>query len=154
EHGGRPDTSPGRLRAGRGRPQAVGGPREAEVGTGVVEGRNPRGLPVVSGGTRQEPALDGGGPHARRGVHGAELGNGDEGGGLARGLSGAPEAGEADAPSSVAVIPLGRVREIVRYPVKSMAGTATESALLGLHGLDGDRRFAFRRIGDEGGFPW
>lgn len=49
---------------------------------------------------------------------------------------------------------LGRVCELVRYPVKSMAGTATESAYLGWHGLDGDRRFAFRRLGDEGGFPW
>jgi uncharacterized protein YcbX len=35
-----------------------------------------------------------------------------------------------------------------------MAGVSTESAVLGWHGLDGDRRFAFRRIGDEGGFPW
>ena len=35
-----------------------------------------------------------------------------------------------------------------------MAGLATESAMLGWHGLDGDRRFAFRRIADEGGFPW
>jgi uncharacterized protein len=52
------------------------------------------------------------------------------------------------------VIQVGRVCEIVRYPVKSMAGTATESAVLGWHGLDGDRRFAFRRIGDDSGFPW
>lgn len=35
-----------------------------------------------------------------------------------------------------------------------MAGVATESAILGWHGLDGDRRFAFRRMGDSGGFPW
>ncbi len=49
---------------------------------------------------------------------------------------------------------VGWVCEIVRYPVKSMAGTATESAVLGWHGLDGDRRFAFRRLGDESGFPW
>jgi uncharacterized protein len=52
------------------------------------------------------------------------------------------------------MIQVGRVCEIVRYPVKSMAGTAAESALLGWHGLDGDRRFAFRRLGDDGGFPW
>src|SRR5262249_44345827 len=52
------------------------------------------------------------------------------------------------------MIPIGRVLEIVRYPIKSMAGIATESAFLGWHGLDGDRRFAFRRIGDDGGFPW
>lgn len=49
---------------------------------------------------------------------------------------------------------LGHVCELVRYPVKSMAGTVTESAFLGWHGLDGDRRFAFRRLGDDSGFPW
>jgi uncharacterized protein len=52
------------------------------------------------------------------------------------------------------MIELGHVRELVRYPVKSMAGTMTESAFLGWHGLDGDRRFAFRRLGDDSGFPW
>jgi MOSC domain-containing protein len=35
-----------------------------------------------------------------------------------------------------------------------MAGISTESAILGWHGLSGDRRFAFRRIGDDGAFPW
>ena len=49
---------------------------------------------------------------------------------------------------------VGRVCEIVRYPVKSMAGIAAESALLGWYGLAGDRRFAFRRLGAEGGMPW
>ncbi len=49
---------------------------------------------------------------------------------------------------------IGHVGELVRYPIKSMAGTAAESAFLGWHGLDGDRRFAFRRIGDQSGFPW
>ena len=49
---------------------------------------------------------------------------------------------------------IGRVVEIVRYPVKSMAGTTAESALLGWHGIAGDRRFAFRRVGDGSGFPW
>ena len=52
------------------------------------------------------------------------------------------------------MIELGHVRELARYPVKSMAGTATESAFLGWHGLAGDRRFAFRRKDDRGGFPW
>jgi len=52
------------------------------------------------------------------------------------------------------MIQIGHVCEIVRYPVKSMAGTSTESAFLGWHGLDGDRRFAFLRVGDNGGFPW
>jgi hypothetical protein len=49
---------------------------------------------------------------------------------------------------------IGHVRELVRYPIKSMAGAAAESAFLGWHGLDGDRRFAFRRVGDQSGFPW
>jgi uncharacterized protein YcbX len=52
------------------------------------------------------------------------------------------------------IIHLGHVRELVRYPVKSMAGIATNSAFLGWHGLQGDRRFAFRRLGDNSGFPW
>jgi uncharacterized protein YcbX len=52
------------------------------------------------------------------------------------------------------MIPIGRVRELVRYPVKSMAGTPMESADLGWHGLAGDRRLAFRRLGDSSGFPW
>ena len=50
--------------------------------------------------------------------------------------------------------PIGRICELARYPVKSMAGTAIESAVLGLHGIAGDRRFAFRRLGDGSGFPF
>lgn len=49
---------------------------------------------------------------------------------------------------------LGHVHELVRYPVKSMAGVPTGSAFLGWHGLNGDRRFAFRRLNDNSGFPW
>ena len=52
------------------------------------------------------------------------------------------------------IIHVGHVQELVRYPVKSMAGVATKSAFLGLHGLQGDRRFAFRRLNDKSGFPW
>jgi uncharacterized protein YcbX len=55
---------------------------------------------------------------------------------------------------TAATIRLGVVRDLLRYPVKSMAGTPLESAQLGWHGFAGDRRFAFRRIGDESGFPW
>jgi hypothetical protein len=51
-------------------------------------------------------------------------------------------------------IEIGQIKAIFRYPVKSMAGEQLDSANLGWHGLDGDRRFAFRRIADEGGFPW
>lgn len=49
---------------------------------------------------------------------------------------------------------LGRIAEINRYPVKSMAGTSLGSAPLGWHGIEGDRRFAFRRVGDTSDFPW
>ena len=52
------------------------------------------------------------------------------------------------------LIRIGHVHELVRYPVKSMAGVATKSAFLGWHGLEGDRRFAFRRLNDKSGFPW
>jgi uncharacterized protein YcbX len=52
------------------------------------------------------------------------------------------------------IIELGRISALFRYPVKSMAGTAVDSAMLGWHGLEGDRRFAFRRLADTGGFPW
>src|SRR5262249_1228334 len=49
---------------------------------------------------------------------------------------------------------IGHISEIARYPIKSMAGTTTDSAVLGGHGLEGDRRYAFRRMGDESGFSW
>jgi uncharacterized protein YcbX len=49
---------------------------------------------------------------------------------------------------------IGHVEAIFRYPVKSMAGERLEAANLGWHGVDGDRRLAFRRIDYHGGFPW
>ena len=49
---------------------------------------------------------------------------------------------------------IGHVEAIFRYPVKSMGGERLEVANLGWHGLDGDRRLAFRRIDYRGGFPW
>jgi uncharacterized protein YcbX len=51
-------------------------------------------------------------------------------------------------------IKIGEVAALFRYPVKSMSGEALEVADLGWHGLDGDRRLAFRRLDDRGGFPW
>ncbi len=50
--------------------------------------------------------------------------------------------------------PVGHIEGLFRYPVKSMAGEPIESAHLGWHGLDGDRRLAFRRLNDRGDFPW
>jgi len=49
---------------------------------------------------------------------------------------------------------LGRVTALYRYPVKSMAGESLQSATMGWHGLEGDRRLAFLRRGAPGGFPW
>jgi uncharacterized protein YcbX len=51
-------------------------------------------------------------------------------------------------------IEVGRVEAIFRYPVKSMAGERLEAAHMGWHGLDGDRRLAFRRMDVRSGFPW
>lgn len=49
---------------------------------------------------------------------------------------------------------LGRIRAIFRYPVKSMAGESLDVAKLSWHGIEGDRRLAFRRLNDKSGFPW
>ena len=51
-------------------------------------------------------------------------------------------------------IEIGHVEAIFRYPVKSMGGERLEAAKLGWHGLEGDRRLAFRRMDDRSGFPW
>ena len=51
-------------------------------------------------------------------------------------------------------VEIGHVEAIFRYPVKSMGGDRLEVAELGWHGIDGDRRLAFRRIDDRSGFPW
>jgi uncharacterized protein YcbX len=51
-------------------------------------------------------------------------------------------------------VEIGHLEAIFRYPVKSMGGERLEFAELGWHGLDGDRRLAFRRMDDRGGFPW
>ena len=52
------------------------------------------------------------------------------------------------------IIHVGQVHELARYPIKSMAGIKTQTAFLGWHGFQGDRRFAFRRVNDNSGFPW
>lgn len=49
---------------------------------------------------------------------------------------------------------IGRVTDIFRYPVKSMAGESLDVATLGWHGIEGDRRLAFRRLKDKSNFPW
>ncbi len=52
------------------------------------------------------------------------------------------------------LIEIGHVEALFRYPVKSMAGERLQVAHLGWHGLDGDRRLAFRRMDDRSAFPW
>jgi MOSC domain-containing protein len=51
-------------------------------------------------------------------------------------------------------IELGQVEAIYRYPVKSMRGERLDSANLGWHGIEGDRRLAFRRMNERSEFPW
>src|SRR5678815_1469217 len=49
---------------------------------------------------------------------------------------------------------LGRISALFRYPVKSMAGELLDVAMLGWHGIEGDRRFAFRRLAEQSAFPF
>jgi uncharacterized protein len=51
-------------------------------------------------------------------------------------------------------VKIGHVQAIYRYPVKSMAGETLEHTQVSWYGLEGDRRFAFRRVAERGGFPW
>jgi len=51
-------------------------------------------------------------------------------------------------------VTIGEVEALFRYPVKSMRGESLDGAELGWHGIEGDRRLAFRRVGERGGFPW
>ena len=50
--------------------------------------------------------------------------------------------------------PVGNVKEINLYPVKSMAGSSAASAELYWYGLNGDRKYAFVQQGKRSGFPW
>jgi uncharacterized protein len=52
------------------------------------------------------------------------------------------------------LVKIGEVEALYRYPVKSMAGESLDVTDVGWHGLEGDRRLAFRRADDRGGFPW
>jgi uncharacterized protein len=46
------------------------------------------------------------------------------------------------------------VKQIWRYPVKSMRGESLEMTSVGWHGIAGDRRYAFVRSENRSGFPW
>jgi len=49
---------------------------------------------------------------------------------------------------------IGTIEAIFRYPVKSMRSEALAIAMLGWHGLEGDRRLALRRRAKQGDFHW
>jgi uncharacterized protein YcbX len=50
---------------------------------------------------------------------------------------------------------VGTVRELWRYPVKSMGGERLDEAEVSWHGVAGDRRWAFVRPGlERSSFPW
>src|SRR5262245_45951696 len=51
-------------------------------------------------------------------------------------------------------IDIGHIEAIFRYPIKSMAGERVEAAAMGWHGIEGDRRLAFRRAQERSDFPW
>ncbi|GJM41074.1 MAG: hypothetical protein DHS20C20_13560 [Ardenticatenaceae bacterium] len=51
-------------------------------------------------------------------------------------------------------VEVGVVKELYRFPVKSMRGEALQMAHGSWHGLDGDRRYAFVRSDNQTGFPW
>lgn len=50
--------------------------------------------------------------------------------------------------------PLGVIRELRRYPVKSMRGEVLPSTELTLQGLPEDRRYAFVQADSRSSFPW
>lgn len=51
-------------------------------------------------------------------------------------------------------VEVGVVKELYRFPVKSMRGETLTEALGYWHGFEGDRRYAFVRSENRSGFPW
>jgi uncharacterized protein len=49
---------------------------------------------------------------------------------------------------------VGKVAEITRYPVKSMAGEPMSAAEIDWQGIEGDRQYCLYRTADKGRFPW
>jgi uncharacterized protein len=49
---------------------------------------------------------------------------------------------------------VGVIRQLARYPVKSMQGEALPSAALTLQGFEEDRRYAFVQAASQSAFPW
>lgn len=49
---------------------------------------------------------------------------------------------------------VGSIRQLARYPVKSMQGEALAAATLTLQGFEDDRRYAFVQAASRSSFPW
>ncbi len=49
---------------------------------------------------------------------------------------------------------IGHVRDLRRFPVKSMGGEARDALELRWPGILGDRQYAFHRLAEQGRFPW
>lgn len=49
---------------------------------------------------------------------------------------------------------VGSIRQLARYPVKSMQGEALPAAMLTLQGFEEDRRYAFVQAASRSAFPW
>lgn len=49
---------------------------------------------------------------------------------------------------------VGRIVDIIRFPVKSMIGEPVIETKIGWHGLQADRRYAFLKLEDASGLPW
>lgn len=49
---------------------------------------------------------------------------------------------------------VGVIQQLARFPVKSMRGEALAAAGITLHGLSGDRRYAFVQAASRSSFPW
>lgn len=50
--------------------------------------------------------------------------------------------------------PVGIIKQINLYPVKSMRGTSVQKAECSWYGLEGDRKYAFVHDDVKSGFPW
>jgi|SRR5664279_4948362 len=50
--------------------------------------------------------------------------------------------------------PVGVIRQIGRYPVKSMRGESLSTTTLTLQGIPADRRYAFVQTASRSSFPW
>ena len=49
---------------------------------------------------------------------------------------------------------VGVIRQLGRYPVKSMRGESLATAMLTLQGVLADRRYAFVQMASRSSFPW